>query len=124
MDCGTACRVGASPGSPLFEPRVETLVVSASLEQSRILLWFVREALADIDEDYRWLDSGQRLAVTHKLTKTKLRVLSSSGKRAMGLSQFSTIYADEPGVGKLGAARLCGMRCARVSASAPDNGCC
>ena len=28
---------------------------------------------------------------------TKLRVLSSSGKRAMGLSQFSTIYADEPG---------------------------
>ena len=39
---------------------------------------------------------GQRLAVTHGATGTKLRVLSSSGKRAMGLSQFHTIYADEP----------------------------
>ena len=56
-----------------------------------------REGLADAEGDYRWLDSGQRLAVTHKETNTKLRVLSSSGKRAMGLSQFSTIYADEPG---------------------------
>ena len=60
------------------------------------MLGFVREALADREDDYRWLDSGQRLACTHKATGTKLRVLSSSGKRAMGLSQFSTIYADEP----------------------------
>ena len=94
---GQLAALGLRPGSPLFEARVETLVVSASLEQSRILLGFVREALADIEEEYRWLDSGQRLAVTHKPTKTKLRVLSSSGKRAMGLSQFGTIYADEPG---------------------------
>ena len=72
-------------------------MVSGSLEQSRILLSFVRQALEDVEDDYRWLDSGQRLQVTHKSTMTKLRVLSSSGKRAMGLSQFSTIYADEPG---------------------------
>ena len=72
-------------------------MVSASLEQSRIILGFVREALDDVFDDYRWLDSGQRLAVTHKASGTKLRVLSSSGKRAMGLSQFSTIFADEPG---------------------------
>ena len=72
-------------------------MVSASLEQSRIVLGFVREALDDVFDDYRWLDSGQRLGVTHKATGTKLRVLSSSGKRAMGLSQFHTIYADEPG---------------------------
>ena len=71
--------------------------LSASLEQSRIILGFVREALDDVVNDYRWLDSGQRLAVTHKVTGTKLRVLSSSGKRAMGLSQFHSIYADEPG---------------------------
>lgn len=94
---GQLAALGLRPGSPLFQPGIETLVVSASLEQSRIILGFVREALADVFDDYRWLDSGQRLAVTHKATGTKLRVLSSSGKRAMGLSQFHTIYADEPG---------------------------
>lgn len=94
---GQLAALGLRPGSPTWDPGIETLMVSASLEQSRILLSFVREALADVEGDYRWLDSGQRLAVTHKASGTKLRVLSSSGKRAMGLSQFSTIYADEPG---------------------------
>ena len=94
---GQLAALGLRPGSPLFQPAIETLVVSASLEQSRIILGFVREALDDVLDDYRFLDSGQRLAVTHKATGTKLRVLSSSGKRAMGLSQFHTIYADEPG---------------------------
>ena len=94
---GQLAALGLRPGSPLFQPGIETLVVSASLEQSRIILGFVRGALDDIEDNYRWLDSGQRLAVTHKASGTKLRVLSSSGKRAMGLSQFSTIFADEPG---------------------------
>ena len=85
------------PGSPLYEKGIEALAVSASLEQSRIILAFVREALQDVEDDYRFLDSGQRLAVTHKATGTRLRILSSSGKRAMGLSQFSHIFADEPG---------------------------
>ena len=86
-----------TPGSPLWRPGIETLAVSASLEQSRVLLSFVRDALADEYDRYRWLDSGQRLAVTHKATGTKLRVLSSNAKRAMGLSQFGLIMADEPG---------------------------
>ena len=85
------------PGSPTFQKGIEVLGVSASLEQSRVLLNFVREALADVEAEYRWLDSGQRLACTHKPTGTKLRILSSSGKRAMGLANFSTIFADEPG---------------------------
>ena len=84
------------PGSPTYQAGVEALAVSASLEQSRVLLGFVREALGESD-DYRWLDSGQRLAVTHKASGTKLRILSSSGKRAMGLANFATIFADEPG---------------------------
>ena len=85
-----------SPGSPTFEPRREVLAVSASYEQSRILMQFVREALAEREADYSFLDSGQRLQTTHKPSGTKLRVLSSSGKRAMGLTNFSTIFADEP----------------------------
>ena len=94
---GQLAALAMRPGSATWEPGIETLMVSASLEQSRTLLGFVREALTDVEDQYRWLDSGQRLACTHKETGTKLRVLSSSGKRAMGLSQFSTIYADEPG---------------------------
>ena len=94
---GQLAALALRPGSPTWEPGIETLMVSASLEQSRIMLGFVREALLDVEHQYRWLDSGQRLACTHKATGTKLRVLSSSGKRAMGLSKFSTIYAEEPG---------------------------
>ena len=85
------------PGSPLFRSGLEVLAVSGSLEQSRVLLRMAREALADVEGDYRWLDSGQRLQVTHKATLTKLRILSSSAKRAMGLEGFSMILADEPG---------------------------
>ena len=94
---GRLAALTISPGSPLFQAGIECLSVSASLEQSRILLGFVREALGDREGDYRWLDSSQRLTVTHKETRTRLRILSSSGKRAMGLAQFSTIFADEPG---------------------------
>ena len=84
------------PGSPLWRRRIETLVVSASLEQSRIMMQFIREALQDVEDDYSWLNSGQRMAITHKATDTRLRVLSSDGRRAMGLSQFGMILADEP----------------------------
>ena len=94
---GRLAALCVTPGSPLYQEGIEALAVSASLEQSRVLLSFVREALADHPDEFRWLDSGQRLAVTHAETRTRLRILSSSGKRAMGLSQFSTIFADEPG---------------------------
>lgn len=93
---GHLAALSLRPGSPLFEPGVEVLGVSASLEQSRILLTSVKDALADVADDYRWLDSGQRLASTHTATGAKLRILSSSAKRAMGLQKFSTIFADEP----------------------------
>ena len=86
------------PESPLFDRGVETLIVSASMEQSRTMIAFVKEALGEAAErDYGFTDSSQRLAVTHKATKTRLRVLSSDGKRAMGLANYKNILADEPG---------------------------
>ena len=94
---GNLAAQALTPGSPTFEPGVEVLGVSASLEQSRVMLSFCREALGQREADYRWLDSGQRLAVTHKASGAKFRILSSSGKRAMGLANFGTIFADEPG---------------------------
>ena len=57
------------PGSQTFAAGVEVLGVSASLEQSRVMLQFVREALADREGEYRWLDSSQRLTVTHKSSR-------------------------------------------------------
>ena len=95
--CGHLAALAITPGSPTYEKGIEVLAVSASLEQSRIILSFVREALAAVEDEYRWLDSGQRLTVTRKECRTRLRILSSSGKRAMGLSQFTTIFGDEPG---------------------------
>ena len=87
-----------TPGSALFEPGHETLAVSASLEQSRTIIGFCRELIgADRAQEYRFLDSGQRLAITHKASGAKLRILSSSGRRAMGQARFGTIIADEPG---------------------------
>ena len=94
---GQLAALSLTPGSSLWEKGIEVLAVSGSLEQSRVLLQFTRAALAATEDQYRWLDSSQRLTVTHRATGTRLRILSSSGKRAMGLSQFSSILADEPG---------------------------
>ena len=94
---GQLAALALTPGSPTWESGIEVLAVSASLEQSRVLLQFTRAALAATEDQYRWLDSSQRLTITHKKIGTRLRILSSSGKRAMGLSQFSCILADEPG---------------------------
>ena len=94
---GNLAAQAITAGSPTFEAGREVIGVSASLEQSRVMLSFARAALKDREHEYRWLDSGQRLAVTHQASGAKFRILSSSGKRAMGLENFSTIYADEPG---------------------------
>ena len=85
------------PGSPLFERGLETLAVSASLEQSRVLVQFCRQVLEPLGSDWVFVDSSQRIQVRHKPSNTRLRVLSSSGKRALGLANFKLIFGDEPG---------------------------
>ena len=86
-----------TPDHPRFDPTLETLGVSASLSQSRIMVQAVREHLRKTEDDYSWVDSSQRLAIRHKETGKLFRVLSSSGKRAMGLSRFDVVVMDEPG---------------------------
>ena len=81
---------------PLYVRGMETLMVSASLEQSRVLVGFLRQVLGD-DPDFSFIDSSQRLQVKNKKNGTRFRVLSSSGKRAMGLANFTRIFGDEPG---------------------------
>ena len=79
------CRTGA-----------EYLLCAASLEQARLCFRFVRAAL-EPTQQYRFLDASTRLGITHKESNTRLRVLSSNGKTAMGIVDCPVLVADEPG---------------------------
>ena len=69
--------------------------MASSLDQARITFRFLRELLPG--KDYRWSDSGQRVAVTHVPTGTRVRVASSDAKRAFGLGAGTpVIVGDEP----------------------------
>ena len=85
------------PDSPRFDPTVETLGAAASLNQARHLVGALRDHLREIEDEYSWVDSAQTLRVRHKPSGKVFRVLSSSGKRAMGLRAFDVVILDEPG---------------------------
>ena len=74
----------------------ESVLCAASIEQARIVFRFVREALEPLG-GYRFQDGGNRIGITHEKSHTRLRVISSSGKQAMGLVRCPVVVADEPG---------------------------
>ena len=91
--CGKLVARSLTPDDPLFEPGVENILVSASTNQARIVLEFARAALGESD-DYRWGMNG----AMHTETRTRVRVISSDSRRAMGLgASIRLIIADEPG---------------------------
>ena len=57
----------------------------------------VRPWRARAEGGVSFLDSHTRIGITHKATNTRLRVLSSNGKTAMGLVGCPWCIADEPG---------------------------
>ncbi len=57
---------------------------------------FIRAELEETGE-YRFIDSATRIGITHKRSNTRLRVLSSNGKTAMGIVNCPLLVADEPG---------------------------
>ena len=85
-----------TPGDPLHVPASEYLLCAASIEQARIVFRFVR---ADLESTgaYRFLDSATRIGITHTASNTRLRVLSSNGKTAMGIVGCPLLVGDEPG---------------------------
>lgn len=85
-----------TPGDPLNVPGAEYLLSAASIEQSRLTYRPIRGWLEPTGA-YRFIDSAQRIGITHKPTNTRLRVLSSSGKRAMGVVGVPLWVMDEPG---------------------------
>ena len=85
-----------TPGDPLNVPGAEYLLSAASIEQARLCYRPIREWLEPSGR-YRFIDSAQRIGICDKLTNTRLRVLSSSGKRAMGVVGAPLWVMDEPG---------------------------
>ena len=85
-----------TPGDPLFRPGTESVLCAASIEQARIMFRFAREALEPTGR-YRFLDSHTRIGIVHVETNTRLRVIGSNGKTAMGLVGCPWVIADEPG---------------------------
>ena len=80
----------------LIEAKPGVRLCAASLEQARLCFRFVR---ADLEPTggYRFLDSLTRIGIVHKATNTRLRVLSSNGKTAMGIVGCPLLVADEGG---------------------------
>ena len=85
-----------TPGDALNQPGREYVQCAGSIEQARMVFNFVRQDLEPSGE-YRFIDSVTRLGITHKPTNTKLRVISSNGRTAMGLVNVPLAVCDEPG---------------------------
>ena len=81
---------------PLFRPGTESVLCAASIQQARIVFRFLR---ADLEGrgPYRFVDSNTRIGCLHKPTNTRLRIIGSSGRTAMGLVGCPWAVADEPG---------------------------
>ena len=84
------------PKDDLFRPATESVLCAASIEQARIVFRFSRAEL-EPRGGYRFLDSHTRIGIVHEPTNTRLRVLGSNGRTAMGLVNCPWAICDEPG---------------------------
>ena len=85
-----------TPGDPIHAPGKEAVLLSGSIEQARIVFRFCREVLEPTGE-YTFIDSATRVGVTHRRTRTRLRVHGSNSKTAFGLVNTPFVIWDEPG---------------------------
>ncbi len=86
-----------TPGDPIHEPGKEAVLLSGSIEQSRIVFRFCRGSLESTGE-YVFTDAANRVGILHKATNTRLRVHGSNSKTAFGLVGTAFAIWDEPGV--------------------------
>lgn len=93
---GDLVRQLLTPVDPLFREGTESVLVAASIEQARIVFRFARADLESSPE-YRFLDSHTRIGICHVPTNTRLRVIASNGRTAMGLVNCPWAICDEPG---------------------------
>lgn len=89
-----------SPGDELFRPGAESVLLAASIEQARITYRFAREMLGE--SHHKFTDAANRVSISHPATNTRLRVISSSGRTAMGLGADTPFAVwDEPGAAEV-----------------------
>ena len=93
------------PDDPLFRSDTESVLCAASIEQARIVFRFARSELEPRGV-YRFLDSHTRIGIVHKETNTRLRVIGSNGKTAMGLVGCPWAICDEPGAWEVNGGQL------------------
>ena len=84
------------PDDALFVSGTESVLCATSIEQARIVFRFARAGL-EPRGGYRFLDSHTRIGITHRGTNTRLRVIGSNGRTAMGLVGCPWAICDEPG---------------------------
>ena len=94
-----------TPGDLLHQPGKEYLLGAASIEQARLCYRPIREWLEPTGE-YRFIDSVTRLGITHVPSNTKLRVISSNAKTAMGIVGVPLMVCDEPGAWEVNGGEL------------------
>ena len=93
-------------GDPLNVPGGEYLLCAASIEQARLGVFLPCRAELETIGGFRFADSANRIAITHKATGTRLRVMGSTGRRAMGIVGCPLLVADEPGAWDINNGRL------------------
>ena len=94
----------ALPGGKRFVAGAESILLSGSMNQSRAVFRFLRKMYPCPKHQekkcphcgLRWMDSLQRVGVTHWKTETKITVRGKSGKLALGLVDCPIIVGDEP----------------------------
>ena len=85
-----------TPEDSLHVAGSEYLLCAGSIEQARLVYRFIRANL-EPKGGYRFIDSATRIGITHLKSFTRLRILSSNGKTAMGIVGCPLLVADEPG---------------------------
>ena len=97
MLLGRIAALALSPGSPIYHRGEEVIVVAGSIDQARLL---ARACAAAMATPVRW--TGLTSSSAHRIVGvatcgTSLRVISSVGKRALGLgAENRLLLADEP----------------------------
>lgn len=83
------------PTDRLFHAGTESCLVAGSIEQARIIFRVARGFLGEAG--YRYVDGATRVGITHLESKTRLRIVGSNAKTAMGLLGTPWVICDEPG---------------------------
>ena len=87
-----------APSDELFANGGEIVLIAASITQARIVYRFTRSLLEQQDNasDYKYVDNTLRVQIKHTPTNTRLIVMGSNAKTALGLVGVPLLIADEP----------------------------